>query len=54
MFDDKLLVHATSTIAGIVYEIELVRTPISPQQISTVPVENKFGKQACTRVFTRQ
>jgi hypothetical protein len=44
MFDYKLLMHVTNTITGIVYEIELARTPISLQQISTVPVEKKFDK----------
>jgi hypothetical protein len=39
-----LLIHATNTIAGIVYEIKLARTPISLQRISPVPVEKKFGK----------
>jgi hypothetical protein len=44
MFDDKLLIHATNTIAGISSEIKLAKTPISLQQISTAPVEKKFGK----------
>jgi hypothetical protein len=44
MFDYKLLIYATSAIAGIVYEIKLARTPISPQRISTVSVEKKLGK----------
>jgi hypothetical protein len=44
MFDYKLLIHATNTTAGIMYEIKLARTPISIQRISTVPVGRKFGK----------
>jgi hypothetical protein len=44
MFDYKLLIHATNTIAGIVYEIKLARTPISLQRISIVPVEKKIGE----------
>jgi hypothetical protein len=44
MSDYKLLIHATNTIAGIVYEIELARMPISLQPISLVPVEKKFSE----------
>jgi hypothetical protein len=44
MFDYKLLIHPTNAIARIVYEIKPARTPISLQQISTAPVEKKFGK----------
>jgi hypothetical protein len=44
MFDYQLLIHATNTIAGIVYEIKLARTLISFQRISTLPVERKCGK----------
>jgi hypothetical protein len=44
MFGSKLLIHAANAIAGIVYEIKLARTPISIQQISSVPVEKKCGK----------
>jgi hypothetical protein len=44
MFEYQLLIHTTNTIAGIVYEIRLARMPTSLQQISTVPVEKKFGK----------
>jgi hypothetical protein len=44
MFDDKLLIHVTYTIAEIVHGIKLARTPISLQQIFTVSVEKKFGK----------
>jgi hypothetical protein len=45
LFDQKLLVRATNSIAGIVYEIRnaSVGTKISLQHISTVPVEKKFG-----------
>jgi hypothetical protein len=39
-----LLIHATDTIVGIVYEIKLARTPISLQRISFVPVEKKFAE----------
>jgi hypothetical protein len=44
MFDCRLLIHATNTIAGILYEIKPARTPIFPQRISTLPVEKKFGE----------
>jgi hypothetical protein len=44
MFGYKLLIHATNTIAGFVYEITLARTPISLQRISIVPVKKKFDK----------
>jgi hypothetical protein len=44
MFDSKLLIHGTNTIAGIVDEIQLAGTLISLQRISTVPVEKQFGK----------
>jgi hypothetical protein len=43
-FNHKLSTHATNTIAGIVCEIKLARTPISLQRISTVPVEKKSGE----------
>jgi hypothetical protein len=42
-FDRKLLVHATNSIVGMVYEIKRVKVPISLQPISTVPLEKKFG-----------
>jgi hypothetical protein len=44
MFDSKLLIHATNTIAGIVHKTKLATTPICLQRISTVPVEKKSGK----------
>jgi hypothetical protein len=44
MFDYKLLTHVTNIIAEIIYEIKLVRTPISLQQISIVPAKKKFGE----------
>jgi hypothetical protein len=45
LFDQKLLVHAINSIAGILYEIRNapVDTNISLQRISTVPVERKIG-----------
>jgi hypothetical protein len=44
LFDRKLVMHATNTIAGIVYEIKKATKPISLQRASTVPVGEKFGK----------
>jgi hypothetical protein len=44
MFDYKLLIYATNTIAGIVHKAKLVKTAIYVQRISAVPVEKKFGK----------
>jgi hypothetical protein len=38
MFDNKLMIHTTNTIAGVVQKIKLTRTPISLQRISIVPV----------------
>jgi hypothetical protein len=37
--------HATNTIAGVVYEIKKVTKPISLQCPSTLLVEKKFGKK---------
>jgi hypothetical protein len=52
LFDQKLLVHATNSIAGILYEIRnaSVGTKISLRRISTVPVGKKFG---VTRMHAR-
>jgi hypothetical protein len=44
LFDYKLLIYATNTIAIIVYEIKLTTTLISLQRISTVPVEKRSGR----------
>jgi hypothetical protein len=44
LFDRKLVMHATNTIAGIVYEIRKATKPISLQRASTVPVEKKSEK----------
>jgi hypothetical protein len=35
MFNQKLLMHATNNIVGIVHEIEIAKGPISLQRIST-------------------
>jgi hypothetical protein len=53
LFNQKLLIHATNSIAGIFYEIRNVPvcTKISLQHISTVPVEKKFG---VTRMHARR
>jgi hypothetical protein len=39
MFDHKMLIHTTDTIARIVSEIKLAKMPISLQRIFTVPIE---------------
>jgi hypothetical protein len=44
LFDDKLLMHATNSLAGIMYEIKIAVKPISLRRISTTPVENRFGR----------
>jgi hypothetical protein len=43
LFDQKLLMHTTNSIAGIVIEIHQAKRPISLQRLMTVPVEKKFG-----------
>jgi hypothetical protein len=45
LFDQKLLVHATNSVAGILYEIRNAPqgTPISFQQLLTVSLEKKFS-----------
>jgi hypothetical protein len=44
LFDRKLLMHATNTIAVIVYEISNAKTDISLRRASTIPLENRFGQ----------
>jgi hypothetical protein len=45
LFDQKLLIHASDSIAGILYEIRNVPqgTKVTLQWLSTVPVEKEFG-----------
>jgi hypothetical protein len=45
LFDQKLLIHAINSIAGIFYEIQNApqETKISLQGLSTVPLEKKLG-----------
>jgi hypothetical protein len=49
LFDRKLLMHLTSTIAAIVYEISNAKTDISLRRASITPLENRFGQ---TRIRT--
>jgi DNA helicase IV len=44
LFDRKLLMHATNTIAAIVYKISNVKTDMSLRRASTTPLENRFGQ----------
>jgi hypothetical protein len=44
LFDRKLLMHATNTIAAIVYEISNAKTFISLRRALTNPLENRFGQ----------
>jgi hypothetical protein len=44
LFDRKLLMHPTNTIAAIVYEISNAKTNISLRRASTIPLENRFGQ----------
>jgi hypothetical protein len=44
LFDRKLLMRATNTIAATVYEISNAKTDISLRRASTTPLENRFGQ----------
>jgi hypothetical protein len=44
LFDFKLLMHATNTIAAIVYETSNPKTDISLRRASITPLENRFGQ----------
>jgi hypothetical protein len=39
----SLLMHATNTIAAIVYEISNAKTDISLRRASTTPLKTRFG-----------
>jgi hypothetical protein len=44
LFDRKLMMHATNTIAAVVYEIRNAKPDISLRRDSTTPLENRFGQ----------
>jgi hypothetical protein len=50
LFDRDLLMHASNSIAAIVFEIRIAKGELSLQRISTVPLEKKFG---VTRMHAR-
>jgi hypothetical protein len=43
LFDKKMVMHATNTIAAIIFEIHHATHPISLERISTIPLEKRFG-----------
>jgi hypothetical protein len=43
LFNRKLLMHASDSVASIIFEIKTAKHPISLQRLMTTPVEKKFG-----------
>jgi hypothetical protein len=44
LFDRKLFIQATNTIAAIVHEINNAKADISLRRASTTPLKNQFGQ----------